>query len=51
VRSHAATRDAARDTVEWARECEQRGAGELLVWSLVDRRDEPVQGAEPPATS
>ena len=27
------------------------GAGELLVWSLVDRRDEPVQGAEPPATS
>jgi cyclase len=36
VRSHAATRDAARDTVEWARECEQRGAGELLVTS-VDR--------------
>ena len=36
VRSHAATRDAARGTVEWARECEQRGAGELLVTS-VDR--------------
>jgi len=36
VRSHAATRDARRDTVEWARECEQRGAGELLV-SSIDR--------------
>jgi imidazole glycerol-phosphate synthase subunit HisF len=34
VRSHAATRDAARDTVAWARECEQRGAGELLVTSI-----------------
>ena len=34
VRSHAATRDAARDTVEWAKECEQRGAGELLVTSI-----------------
>jgi cyclase len=34
VRSHAATRDAARDTVQWARECEQRGAGELLVTSI-----------------
>ncbi len=34
VRSHAATRDAARDTVEWARECEQRGAGVLLVTSI-----------------
>lgn len=34
VRSHAATRDAARDTIEWARECEQRGAGELLVTSI-----------------
>ena len=34
VRSHAATRDAARDTVEWARECEARGAGELLVTSI-----------------
>jgi imidazole glycerol-phosphate synthase subunit HisF len=34
VRSHAATRDAARDTVDWARECEQRGAGELLVTSI-----------------
>ncbi len=34
VRSHAATRDAARDTVEWAKECESRGAGELLVTSI-----------------
>jgi cyclase len=34
VRSHAATRDARRDTVVWARECEARGAGELLVTSI-----------------
>jgi cyclase len=34
VRSHAATRDADRDTVEWAKECEARGAGELLVTSI-----------------
>lgn len=34
VRSHAATRDAARDTVAWAKECEQRGAGELLLTSI-----------------
>jgi cyclase len=34
VHSHAATRDAARDTVAWARECEERGAGELLVTSI-----------------
>ena len=34
VYSHAATRDAARDTVAWARECEARGAGELLVTSI-----------------
>jgi cyclase len=34
VRSHAATKDAARDTIEWARECEERGAGELLVTSI-----------------
>jgi cyclase len=34
VRSHAATRDAERDTVTWARECEARGAGELLVTSI-----------------
>jgi imidazole glycerol-phosphate synthase subunit HisF len=34
VRSHAATRDAARDTLTWARECEARGAGELLVTSI-----------------
>ena len=34
VRSHAATRDAARDAIAWARECEARGAGELLVTSI-----------------
>jgi cyclase len=34
VRSHAATRDAGRDVVTWARECEARGAGELLVTSI-----------------
>jgi imidazole glycerol-phosphate synthase subunit HisF len=34
VRSHAATRDADRDTLMWARECEARGAGELLVTSI-----------------
>jgi cyclase len=34
VRSHAGSRDAARDTIEWARECEARGAGELLVTSI-----------------
>jgi cyclase len=34
VRSHSATRDAARDTLAWARECEERGAGELLVTSI-----------------
>jgi cyclase len=34
VRSHAATRDAARDTVAWAKECQERGAGELLVTSI-----------------
>src|SRR4029077_15026410 len=34
VRSHAATRDAVRNTVAWAKECEARGAGELLVTSI-----------------
>jgi cyclase len=34
VRSHSATRDAARDTLAWAKECEERGAGELLVTSI-----------------
>jgi cyclase len=34
VHSHAATRDAERDTLAWARECEARGAGELLVTSI-----------------
>ncbi|HVM57607.1 MAG TPA: imidazole glycerol phosphate synthase cyclase subunit [Gaiellaceae bacterium] len=34
VHSHSATRDAERDTVAWARECEARGAGELLVTSI-----------------
>jgi cyclase len=34
VHSHSATRDAERDIVEWARECEAQGAGELLVTSI-----------------
>ena len=34
VHSHSATRDAGRDTITWARECEARGAGELLVTSI-----------------
>jgi len=34
VHSHAGTRMVARDTVNWARECEARGAGELLVTSI-----------------
>jgi cyclase len=34
VRSHSATRAADRATVEWAQECEARGAGELLVTSI-----------------
>jgi cyclase len=34
VRSHSATRETARATVAWARECEARGAGELLVTSI-----------------
>jgi imidazole glycerol-phosphate synthase subunit HisF len=34
VRSHSATKDAARDTIAWAQECEVRGAGELLVTSI-----------------
>ncbi len=34
VHSHAGTRKVARDTVAWARECEARGAGELLVTSI-----------------
>ena len=36
VRSHAATRDAGRNALEWAKECEARGAGELLV-TCIDR--------------
>jgi cyclase len=34
VHSHAATRSAGRDVVDWARECEARGGGELLVTSI-----------------
>ena len=34
VRSHSATQDADRDTLAWATECEERGAGELLVTSI-----------------
>lgn len=34
VFSHAGTRPAGRRTVEWARECEERGAGEILLTSI-----------------
>jgi imidazole glycerol-phosphate synthase subunit HisF len=34
VRSHAGTLAAGRDAVEWAREAEQRGAGEILLTSI-----------------
>ena len=34
VRSRAGTTDAARDAVEWAREAEERGAGEILLTSI-----------------
>ena len=34
VRSHSASRDASREVAAWARECEARGAGELLVTSI-----------------
>ena len=34
VRSHAGTRSVGRDAVEWAREAEQRGAGEILLTSI-----------------
>jgi cyclase len=34
VFSHAGTRGEARDTLAWATECEERGAGELLVTSI-----------------
>jgi cyclase len=34
VHSHSGTRATPRETVAWARECEVRGAGELLVTSI-----------------
>jgi imidazole glycerol-phosphate synthase subunit HisF len=34
VFSHAGTRASGRNAVHWARECEQRGAGELLLTSI-----------------
>ena len=34
VRSHAGTLSVGRDAVEWAREAEQRGAGEILLTSI-----------------
>ncbi len=34
VRSHAGTLPVGRDAVEWAREAEQRGAGEILLTSI-----------------
>jgi cyclase len=34
VRSHAGTTETARNAVEWAREAEERGAGEILLTSI-----------------
>jgi cyclase len=34
VRARAGTADASRDAVEWAREAEERGAGEILLTSI-----------------
>jgi cyclase len=34
VRSHAGTLSAGRDATDWAREAEQRGAGEILLTSI-----------------
>ena len=34
VRSHAGTTATARDAVEWAREAQERGAGEILLTSI-----------------
>ena len=34
VRSRAGTRETGRDAVTWAREAEQRGAGEILLTSI-----------------
>ncbi len=34
VRSHAGTSETGRDAVEWAREAEERGAGEILLTSI-----------------
>jgi cyclase len=34
VRTRAGTADAARDAVDWAREAEERGAGEILLTSI-----------------
>jgi cyclase len=34
VRSHAGTTDTGREAAEWAREAEQRGAGEILLTSI-----------------
>lgn len=40
--SHAGQRDAGRDAVEWARELEDRGAGEILITSI--ERDGTMEG-------
>ena len=40
--SHAGTRDTGREVVAWARELEDRGAGEILVTSI--ERDGTMQG-------
>ena len=34
VRSHAGTTETARNAVEWAREAQERGAGEILLTSI-----------------
>ncbi len=40
--SHAGSRDAGRDAIEWARELESRGAGEILITSI--ERDGTMEG-------
>jgi len=40
--SHAGSRDTGRDVLEWAREVEARGAGEILITSI--ERDGTMEG-------
>lgn len=44
--SHAGSRDTGKDVVEWARELEARGAGEILLTSI--ERDGTMQGYDLP---